>query len=81
MRLLPADPVRRGRVKLALLAAFFLLPMAAAWVAWRYDLAPGTSDNYGTLLPARPLALAPLAPLKGRWVLVQLDGGACGAHC
>jgi len=81
MRLLPADPVKRGRAKLLLLAAFFVLPVAAAWVAWELDLAPGTTDNYGTLLAARPLALAPLAPLRGRWVLVQLDGGACDARC
>ena len=43
----------RGRLKLALLAAFFLLPVAGSWVAWRYELVPGTVGNYGTLLPPR----------------------------
>jgi hypothetical protein len=81
MPVLPADPVKRGRLKLALLAAFFLLPVAAAWIAWELDLAPGTTANYGELLAPRPLAIAPLAPFKGKWVLVQLDGGACDARC
>ncbi len=72
---------RRGRLKLALLAAFFLLPMAASWLVWHFDLVPGAAGNYGTLLAPRPAALPPLAALKGKWVLVQFDGGACGAAC
>ena len=35
--------------------------------------------NYGTLLSPRPLAIHALGPLKGKWVLVQFDGGACAA--
>ena len=37
------DParVKRGRLKLALLGAFFVLPMVAAWVIWRFELVPG----------------------------------------
>lgn len=77
----PNRAVRRGRVKLALLGAFFLLPVAASWIAWRFELVPGVAGNYGTLLPPRPAALPPLAALKGKWVLVQFDGGACGAAC
>ena len=72
---------RRGRLKLALLAAFFLLPIGASWVAWHFDLVPGVAGNYGTLLTPRPAALPPLAALKGKWVLVQFDGGACAAAC
>ena len=68
-------------MKLALLAAFFLLPVGASWIAWRFELVPGTSGNYGTLLPPRPVALPAIAALKGKWVLVQFDGGACGAAC
>jgi hypothetical protein len=79
--LLPSDPVERSRAKLALLAALFALPLVGAWLAWQFDLAPGKADNYGTLLPPRPLALEPLAPLKGKWVLVQLDGGNCDERC
>jgi len=77
----PSASPNRGRLKLVLLGAFFLLPMAASWLVWRLDLAPGATGNYGTLLPPRPLALEPLAALKGKWVLVQFDGGACDAGC
>ena len=73
--------VRRGRLKLALLAAFFLLPMGASWVIWHFELAPGAAGNYGTLLSPRPAALPSLAGLKGKWVLVQFDAGACAAAC
>ena len=72
---------RRGRVKLALLGAFFLLPVAASWIAWRFEIVPGGAGNYGTLLPPRPAALPPAAALKGKWVLVQFDSGACGVAC
>ena len=68
-------------MKLALLAAFFLLPIGASWVIWNFDLAAGVAGNYGTLLAPRPAALPPLAGLKGKWVLVQFDGGACDAWC
>jgi len=81
MPLLPGDPVKRGRVKLALLAAFFALPVAAGWIAWWLELAPGAAGNYGTLIAPQPVALAPVAALKGKWVLVQFDGGACDAGC
>lgn len=80
-KLLPENPRKRGRLKLLLLAAFFTLPVAASFVVWWLDLAPGAAGNYGTLIKPRPLALAPVAALKGRWVLVQIDGGACDAAC
>ena len=81
MTLLPVDPVKRGRAKLALLGLFFLLPVAASWLAWRFELVPGTTGNYGTLLAPRPVALPLPGALKGKWVLVQFDGGACDAWC
>ena len=77
----PSRPAKHARLKLALLALFFLLPVGASWLIWWLDLAPGVTGNYGTLLPPRPVALAPLAALKGKWVLVQFDGGACDARC
>jgi hypothetical protein len=77
----PSESWRRARWKLALLGAFFLLPVAASWIAWRFELVPGAAGNYGTLLPPRPVALPRAAALKGKWVLVQFDGGACAAAC
>jgi hypothetical protein len=80
---IPDNPgqAKRGRLKLVLLSAFFMLPMAASWLVWWLDLAPGETGNYGTLVSPRPVALASLAELKGKWVLVQFDGGACAAAC
>jgi ferric-dicitrate binding protein FerR (iron transport regulator) len=72
---------RRGRVKLALLALFFALPVVAGWLIWWLDPAPGATANYGTLLQPQPVALPASAELKGKWVLVQFDGGACSAAC
>ena len=80
-KILPDDPKKRGRLLLALLALFFVLPVAASFLLWWLDLTPGSAGNYGTLLPPQPVAAAPVAALKGRWVLVQFDGGACGAAC
>jgi cytochrome oxidase Cu insertion factor (SCO1/SenC/PrrC family) len=91
INLLPADPVKRGRVKLLALAAFFALPVVAGYVAFFFDLAPGSAANYGTLIPARPLPDATLegadgrpfklSELRGKWLLVQFDAGACDAYC
>lgn len=64
-----------------MLALFFLLPVGASYLIWWLDLAPGTAGNYGTLLTPRPAALPPAVQLKGKWVLVQFDSGACDAGC
>jgi hypothetical protein len=77
----PRIPAKRGRLKLALLALFFLLPVGASYLIWWLDLAPGTASNYGMLLAPRQAALPPAEELKGKWVLVQFDGGACNAWC
>jgi len=80
VRLLPSDPARRARAKLALLALFFAAPVALAWLAWWLDWAPGGAANYGELItPARPLAGAPLEALRGKWVLVSFDAAGCDA--
>jgi len=79
---LPADPVKRGRAQLALLALFFAAPLALAWLAWRLDWAPGATSNYGELVtPPRPLAGPPLEALRGKWLLVTFDAAACDAYC
>ena len=75
------DQKRLGRVKLALLALFFVLPVGAGWLIWWLDPAPGAAGNYGTLLRPQPVVLPASAELKGKWVLVQFDGGACNEAC
>ena len=54
-KLLPADPVKRGRVKLALLLAIFALPVLAGWIAYVSGWGSGAASNYGTLLPPKQL--------------------------
>ncbi|HEY4637805.1 MAG TPA: cytochrome C oxidase subunit I [Burkholderiales bacterium] len=82
MSVLPADPVKRGRAQLALLALFFAAPLTLAWLAWRLDWAPGATSNYGELVtPPLPLAGPPLEALRGKWLLVTFDAAACDAYC
>lgn len=64
-----------------LIAALFALPPAIAWLAYSVGRAPGRTSNYGALVGPRPIGAAPVAALRGKWVLVQFDGGACGARC
>ena len=80
-RLLPDDPVKRGRVKLALLLALFAIPLVAAWAIYVSGWMSGAAANYGTLLQPRLLEDPALVALRGKWVLVSLDRAACDASC
>jgi hypothetical protein len=72
------------------IAALCLAPFIAALIAYQYR-APQGGMNYGELIPARPLIDPPLrhmdrrpfrlSELKGKWILLQLDGGDCAAAC
>lgn len=73
--------MKRGRTKLLLLAALFVTAPLAGWIAYVMDWAPGATANYGTLLEPRPIAAEPLARLRGKWVLVQIDASTCGKPC
>ena len=78
------------RTKLLLLAALFLLPMVASYLAWRFLDARPTA-NYGELLAPTPITSQPFerpgggrfefAGLRGRWLLVVSDAGRCEAAC
>ena len=72
------------------MAALFALPLIAsylAFVVWR----PEARINYGDLLEPKPLAEMPLrhadgrtfrfAELRGKWVMVAIDAGACAPSC
>lgn len=88
---LPSDPVKRGRAKLLLLAAFFALPVIAGYAAFFLGLTPGSNANYGELIAPRPLADTALqradgrpfrlSELGGKWVFVQFDAAVCDAYC
>lgn len=75
--------LRSQRRMLLLLAALFLLPIAAAFILyygmqWR----PSGQTNHGELYsPARPLPQSP-APLADRkWTFVYAGDGACDDDC
>lgn len=86
-----AEQIRSGRLKLLAMAVFFALPVAAGYIAYFFELVPGGTANYGTLISARTLPDATLqgadgrpfkvSELRGKWLLVQFDGGTCDAYC
>ena len=65
-------------------------PVIAAWLVF-FVFPPGALMNYGELIEARALSGTPLpaldgrpfrlSELKGRWVMLQIDGGACAEAC
>lgn len=79
------------RAKLLLLAAFFLMPIAASVLAYVF-LRPAPTANFGELLlpPATVTAgefaradggAFRFADLAGKWILVTSDSGACPEAC
>ena len=86
--------IRRGRLKLLLVATLFLAPVLGAYVVyfWVPGLAPQGTTNYGELqspvraLPAqyrlqRPDGGQANDELLGKWTLVQLAPRGCEARC
>ncbi len=80
-----------ARAKLVMLMGLFAAPIVASVLAYRF-LHPVPTANHGELLlppaeaPAQPLARAgggafSFAGLRGKWVLVAADSGACGEPC
>lgn len=82
---------RAGRVKLVALFVLFSIPVIASYLAY-YVFPSERRSNYGTLvepqrdlpdvtavrLDGQPLALS---SLRGRWLLLTVDGAACGRDC
>ena len=80
------------RVKFLLLISLFLLPTAASFVVF-YFFPPESTGNYGELI--KPLVTLPETPLirldadriaitdslRGKWLLITRDSGACEAVC
>ena len=69
------------RIKIALVFLVCAAPFALGWLAYQFGWGVrGGGANYGELLAPRPVA-GPLAPLKGKWVLVTFDNAACDSAC
>ncbi|MEJ2176332.1 MAG: SURF1 family protein [bacterium] len=91
MRLLPEDPVKRGRFQLLLLITVFLLPLVGSALAYLFGWSTGHTSNYGELIEPRAVPQSALATLtggtlrldmlQGKWVLLQFDAPTCDARC
>jgi cytochrome oxidase Cu insertion factor (SCO1/SenC/PrrC family) len=80
-----------ARMKLALIASLFALPMVASFVVYKF-FRPEATANYGELL-LPPATITPqpfnrpgggtfsFSDLLGKWVLVVSDSGACPQAC
>lgn len=81
---------RRGRIKALGIFLVCLAPLAAAYAVY-YLWTPQSRMNYGTVIELAPLPEVlgtkpdgePLraAELRGKWVLLHADSGACGERC
>lgn len=86
------QPANRRKSKLILLTVFavFAAPLVAAIIAFNF-WRPAKTSNYGELLPPTVLpklqlraadgTAYSLESLRGKWVMLQLDSGACTAAC
>ena len=83
---------RPDRTKFLLVVALFALPVIASYLAYFVWQPQGGVGNYGELIKPEPLpetlALTPLdggtttlQALRGKWLLVQVDTGACTGAC
>ena len=83
--------IARARLKLVTIMALFVLPIAASYIAFHF-FRPEAKANYGELL--RPPASITTAQfrragggdfrfeeLRGKWVLIASDSGACPESC
>lgn len=81
---------RQGRWTLFALIAVTIAPVLASYLAY-YVWKPSGGKTYGELLAVQPVPAfklatldgqpASLADLKGKWLLVMSDSGACAQSC
>lgn len=83
----------RGRWMLLLIALVCGAPIAISYFTYYVIKPKGGTTSYGTLIePQRTIPSAlmvtgddghevPLASLKGRWLMISVDGSACGEPC
>jgi len=69
------------RLKLLGIAAACAAPVVLATLAYYFDWAPRSAGNYGELIEPRTLKGAPFDDLRGKWVFVTFDPGACDEYC
>lgn len=69
------------RNKLLLIGAVCAAPLVLGTLAYVFGWTPATTSNYGELIPPREVPGAPLAALRGKWVLVSFDAAGCDGYC
>ena len=85
------DVIRSGRIKMILLFLVCAAPVIASYFTF-YVIKPQSRVNYGELvLPVAPVPAAQLklldgkawdlGSLKGKWIMLGVDGGACPQVC
>lgn len=83
--------IRGPRLKLLAIMALFAAPIVASWLAYQF-LRPAATANYGTLLTPPALITTTqflrtgggtfrFEELRGKWVLIASDSGACPEAC
>jgi cytochrome oxidase Cu insertion factor (SCO1/SenC/PrrC family) len=89
----PNGSWRRGRWTLLLIAVVCLAPIAISYFMYYVVKPKGGTTNYGALIePQRPIPdgltatdanghTVALDTLRGRWLMISVDGGACGQPC
>jgi hypothetical protein len=85
-----SENARPSRTSLWLIGLLCIAPVALSYYAY-YFAAPGGHVNYGDLIETRPLPATQLkmtdgsdftiGRLRGKWVLLMADSGACGVDC
>lgn len=89
-----ADEKRRrsGRWKMLAVVAVCAAPMIASYFTY-YVIKPESRNNYGALIDPRQYPIpdlgssaldggrAGLGDYKGKWIMLQVDGGDCAAAC
>ena len=82
--------IANARLKLVVIMALFALPIAASLVTYHF-FRPEATGNYGELLAPAPITTAQFkrtgggvfrfGELRGKWVLIASDSGACPESC
>ena len=85
-----ADPARKNRRNLILVALVCTLPVVASYFLF-YVWRPSGTTNYGEILKVQTLPDAGartldgnafrLSDLRGRWIMLTVDDGTCDARC
>jgi len=91
----PGEAARRrrmGRWKMLAVVAVCAAPMIASYLTY-YVIKPQSRNNYGALIDPRQYPIpdlgsraidgspATLADYRGKWVMLQVDGGDCAEPC